>query len=59
MKYGLNKINIRFAQQMGWFGDKGVILHPWVQGSNFTNDTRCDQHWNIDQIFYTYPDYLI
>jgi hypothetical protein len=39
MKYGLNKINTRlFKQQVGWFGGKGVQFHPWVQGSNFTND---------------------
>ncbi len=39
MKYGINKIKIRlFTQQVGWLGGKGVELHPWVQGSNFTND---------------------
>jgi hypothetical protein len=30
MKIGLNRIKIRlFTQQMGWFDDKEVELHPW------------------------------
>ncbi len=30
MKYGINKINIRFfTQQVGWLGGKRVKLHPW------------------------------
>jgi hypothetical protein len=30
MKLGLNRINVRlFTQQVGWFGGKGVELHPW------------------------------
>jgi hypothetical protein len=29
MKLGLNRINVRlFTQQVGWFGGKGVELHP-------------------------------
>jgi hypothetical protein len=39
MKYGVNKINTNlFTQQMGWLSGKGIQFHPWVQGSNFTND---------------------
>jgi hypothetical protein len=52
MKYGLNKINSKlFTQQLGWLCGKRVELHPLVQGSNFTNDICCGQHWNIDWIF--------
>jgi len=29
-----------------------------VQGSNFTNGICCGQGWNVDQIFFTYIDYL-
>ncbi len=59
MKYGLNKINNKlFTEQLGWLCGKRVEFHPFVQGSNFTNDIYCGQHWNIDWIFHTYLDYL-
>jgi hypothetical protein len=49
MKYGLNKINNKlFTEQLGWLCGKRVEFHPFVQGSNFTNDIYCGQHWNID-----------
>jgi hypothetical protein len=54
MKYGLNKIKIRlFTQQVGQLGGKGVEFHPWGSRSSLTNDMRCVEHWNIDQIFCT------
>jgi hypothetical protein len=51
MKYALNKIKIRFfTQQVGWLGGKGMNSILGVQGSSYTNDMCCAQHWNIDQI---------
>jgi hypothetical protein len=49
MKYGPNRINTRLFTQAGWLGGEKIEFHPWVQRSNFINDIRCGQHWNIDR----------
>jgi hypothetical protein len=59
MKYGLNKINTRlFTQQVGWFGCKGIEHNPWGPRFKLHNHIHYGQHWNIDQMFHTYLNYL-
>jgi hypothetical protein len=59
MKYGLNIIKLDYLHK-NWGGlmvkELNSILE--VQGSNFTNDMHCSQHWNIHQIFHSDLDYL-
>jgi hypothetical protein len=49
MKYGLNKTTLDNLHNK-WGGLMVNKLNSifGVQGSNFTNDMRCGQHWNID-----------
>jgi hypothetical protein len=52
MKYGLNQLTLDYSHNR-WGGlvvkELNSILR--VQGSSFTNDMRCAQHWNIDKMF--------
>jgi hypothetical protein len=59
MKYSLNKKKLDYLHyKCGVLAVNELNSYLGVQGWNFTNDIHCGQHWNIDQIFCTYLDYL-